>query len=547
MIPRQDKKRLSLGSIILILLMFVIPVAYWLSTSSQPIIDRHVFRQAQTAISVKYLFEDGVSVFNYQTPVLGKPWSIPFEFPTYQVIVKIISSMTGWNLVQVGRLTNSVLTLLSVITCLLILWAIRVKEIYIIMFSALVATSSIYLYWGRSFLIEMTALLFTALAALFYLNLRFELRSSFKVVFGKNIIVGLFKFLLFTIFLALGMLTKATTTLPLIGFVAIDQIYIAIVLMRTEKHLLVAVRSGLIFASISFFATALTRLWIRHADALKELNANAEFILSKNLTLWNFGSLSDRLELSRWLDVFTGEQELNIRLIIPISIFALFLGSNALILINRSIVAQKSAYIANFGYFMYICGPLVFFNLYYVHEYYSSANLLFGYLSLVASSNVIDCCVKERLGGNQFRIFSVILVTFVCVMQLNWFNEHYKRSSFKKTNDALVISEYVKSNSLPGDRLITVGEDWSSQLFFLSGRKGLAIRSMSPQSIQSSENEIKKMIDNNSSSVFLIEKTSSAGQAQASYWPVSNYLKCAVAHQVGKYKAYKCVINKSDQ
>ncbi len=543
MIHGKGKKYLSLSGIFLILLIFVVPIIYWLSTSSQPIIDRHVFRQAQTAISAEYLFENGVNVFNYQTPVLGKPWSIPFEFPTYQAIVKIISSTTGWQLGQVGRLTNSLLTLLSVITCLSILWASRVKEVYIIMFSALVATSYIYLYWGRSFLIEITALLFTALAALVYLNLRDELRRSFKTIFGKKILVSLFKFLCFTIFLALGMLTKATTALPLIGFVAIDQIYIAGVFMRTEKHLLMAFRSGLIFAAISFFVTALTRLWIRHADALKELNANAEFILSKNLTLWNFGSLSDRLELSRWLDVLTGEQEPNIRIVMPIAIFALILSNNALALMDQSIRSQKSAYIANFGFFMYICGPLVFFNLYYVHEYYSSANLIFGYLSLAASSNAIDCCIKEKSGGNEFRVFSIILVTFICVIQLSWFNEHYRSSSYKEANDAFLISEYVKSNSLPGDRLITVGEDWSSQLFFLSGRKGLAIRSPSPQSMQSIENEIEKMIDGASSSIFLVEKTSSANQIQASDWSVSNQLECSPVHRSGDYTAYRCAID----
>ena len=51
-----------------------------------PIIDRNGFRQTQTAITSYYLFTDGIS-FKYMTPILGQPWSVPFEFPLYQFIV----------------------------------------------------------------------------------------------------------------------------------------------------------------------------------------------------------------------------------------------------------------------------------------------------------------------------------------------------------------------------------------------------------------------------------------------------------------------------
>ena len=31
----------------------------------------------------------------YETPVLGKPWSIPMEFPLYQWTVVVVSDLTG--------------------------------------------------------------------------------------------------------------------------------------------------------------------------------------------------------------------------------------------------------------------------------------------------------------------------------------------------------------------------------------------------------------------------------------------------------------------
>ena len=42
--------------------------------------DLHAFRQTQTAITVTYLLKVGPWLA-YQTPVLGPPWAIPFEFP----------------------------------------------------------------------------------------------------------------------------------------------------------------------------------------------------------------------------------------------------------------------------------------------------------------------------------------------------------------------------------------------------------------------------------------------------------------------------------
>src|SRR5258708_3048765 len=45
--------------------------------------DVHGFRQSQTAVTINAL-ANGSPFLRYETPVLGYPWSIPFEFPLYQ-------------------------------------------------------------------------------------------------------------------------------------------------------------------------------------------------------------------------------------------------------------------------------------------------------------------------------------------------------------------------------------------------------------------------------------------------------------------------------
>ena len=44
---------------------------------SNPLTDLHQFRQTQTAISTYYFLQTELKP-NYEVPVLGPPWSIPF-------------------------------------------------------------------------------------------------------------------------------------------------------------------------------------------------------------------------------------------------------------------------------------------------------------------------------------------------------------------------------------------------------------------------------------------------------------------------------------
>src|SRR5882672_9444011 len=64
------------------------------------------FRQAQTAISAHFIQQENNFSLAYPTPVLGKPWSIPLEFPLYQWTVVVLSKVTGLNLTKAGRLVS---------------------------------------------------------------------------------------------------------------------------------------------------------------------------------------------------------------------------------------------------------------------------------------------------------------------------------------------------------------------------------------------------------------------------------------------------------
>ena len=67
--------------------------------------DFHGFRQTQTAISADSILHGG-SFLRYETPVLGPPWSLPYEFPLYQGAVAVLAKIFSTPLDQTGRFVS---------------------------------------------------------------------------------------------------------------------------------------------------------------------------------------------------------------------------------------------------------------------------------------------------------------------------------------------------------------------------------------------------------------------------------------------------------
>ena len=67
---------LSIASLVALIYSFYLAVTY----AGQPPLDVHSFRQTQTALTSYWFIHQGFQ-FAYETPVVGAPWAIPFEFP----------------------------------------------------------------------------------------------------------------------------------------------------------------------------------------------------------------------------------------------------------------------------------------------------------------------------------------------------------------------------------------------------------------------------------------------------------------------------------
>src|SRR5215468_4517134 len=89
------------AALALVLAALLAHAVYYLAVGfDRPIYEQHGFRQTQTALSAYWILHGGPWLA-YETPVLGAPWSLPFEFPTYQLVVAALARL-GVPLDQAG-------------------------------------------------------------------------------------------------------------------------------------------------------------------------------------------------------------------------------------------------------------------------------------------------------------------------------------------------------------------------------------------------------------------------------------------------------------
>ncbi len=86
--------------------------------------------------------------------MLGKPWSVPFEFPLYQWTVAIVGNTFHLPLVEAAR-TVSVVCFYGFLTALIVLLRrLGLRRTHQAIVLSLVLTCPLYIFYSRAFLIE---------------------------------------------------------------------------------------------------------------------------------------------------------------------------------------------------------------------------------------------------------------------------------------------------------------------------------------------------------------------------------------------------------
>jgi hypothetical protein len=415
-----------------------------------PLLDHYAFRQTQTAISVYYYLKEGLTL-NYITPVLGTPWSIPFEFPTYQFIVALLCRITTIPLEAAGRLISIVFFYLSLYYIYKAL-QLFYDKIFSLIPIILILLCPQYIYWSRTFMMESAALFFS-IAHCYYL-----VKLKQRIVAGNMLLCMLTG--------VLGSLTKITTYIVVMVPIGV---YLSGILISDFRSRSINIKYWVSLFFPVFLSIVLAMAWTRYADHVKELNPLArEFITSRNLTEWNFGTLRQRLNLANWNRIISWSIQYGI------GSFAVFM----LIPLWGALCSKKDWLLIALLLLGYVSGPLIFFNLYFIHYYYHYSNIFF----IVIAIGVVIIAVADKQDVPSILRKCAIwcVMPSICVTMLySYYTSDYYKAQINNGSLSPLVS-CLRNNLKESDVFMIYDNDWSSVLPYYLERKAIMNRDNLP-------------------------------------------------------------------
>jgi hypothetical protein len=418
-----------------------------------PLVDAHAFRQTQTALTAYWILKEGWTLA-YQTPVAGFPWSIPFEFPFYQLIAVLVSKISTLGLDASGRLVSYV----SLVCCAIPAYALSKRfglpKTVPMVFCTLLWTSPLYVYWGRTFMIETMALVLILSCLPFGVDV-------IRKIGGRRSIF------LYFILATAAVLQKATTAGPvlliLFAFVCVyDWQSSSITLgggLRTTFYRLLIIGLPVLIGLV----------WARYADGVKLANPFGSQLTSQALSAWNFGSLSQKLSFETWKRVVWD------RCLVDNG--AGLLGVGILLMpwiLGRT--GRRFATMSGVLLVLFILPVLIFTNLHVVHDYYQAAVLAF---LLAAFAVVIGGYVREHFDSmalGALLTFSLVLSNVYAFSQ----SYGYVTARVPSQQDSLSFRAYevglfLREKTTPQTSLAIFGQGVSSEIPYHAQRKAIVV------------------------------------------------------------------------
>jgi hypothetical protein len=397
------------------------------------------FRQAQTALTAYWVQQTGDFAPAYPTPVLGKPWSIPMEFPLYQWTVAWVSDATHWSLTKAGRAVGMVCFWLSLPALFLLLGRWKVAAAWRWLVLAMVVTSPFLIFYARSFLIETMALMF---ALWFWVGFERAVTERNRYWLAVAVLAGT----------GAG-LVKVTT---FIVYLLPAGIWAATRLWRG--------RHGGWWRDFCWMAAsvaapfAATYGWVVYADRVKALNPLAHFLLSDQLTYFNFGDLAMRLHGGIWMQQWG---QLSARVAwLPATACALaalvFSGGRRLRAVAGCLLAFAAA-------------PALFPLLYALHEYYFIANAALLLLAM-------GLAVAGWLESGRWRLAAWLLAAGIPLLQGIGYTGRFLAEQTDAAPDGNGMTDALRNVTRPEEVLVIAGQDWNSMTPYYARRRALMLR-----------------------------------------------------------------------
>ena len=432
--------------------MFIACIAYSIAMASigwsHTLLDRHGFRQTQTAISTYFMLRGGPWL-TYETPVLGAPWAIPLEFPLYQWTVALLVRTFATPLDQTGRFVSEVFFYGTLVPTYLLLGRLGVRPHRRLIFLSLLLVSPQYVFWSRCFLIESTALF----CGMWYLALTVGFRGrKRRLEVGAAILFG-----------ALAATVKLTTFLP---FVLAALLFVVHIWWQTgmarfsQKGLVRLVLSVLLLVAVPALCGM---FWARYADSVRVQNPLAGFITSGSVSAVYFGTLAQRVSRGLWITLLWRT--------VPDVV-----GHSVVVLLGAAllVVSRRPLHLFLLCAVLFLVAPLTFTNVYVIHDYYAFANGVF----LIAA---IGWCVVGLLEceGTLRWVGMVLLISTIGVSMWRHVVSFVpvQRGNVERNLD---IAQVLQRVTRPDDVILILGLDWNPELPYYARRRALMNREGKP-------------------------------------------------------------------
>jgi hypothetical protein len=425
--------------------MLALTLWFTLQGWNNSILDRHEFRQLQTATSAHWMAKEGYKL-DYETPLFGPPWSIPMEFPVYQWLVATSSRVSGAPLEASARAVSLIFFLAILPAAYGLAGFFPLLPSRRLLVAAAALASPTYLFYARTFMIETTAL---ALAVWFVYALGRAVRDDSTAWGAAAILLAV-----------LAALAKATTFLIFLLPGAVLFLWQWLPLWRRRDALpRVRLWRAAVFAATPVAAALPVALWwVRHSDRLKHSNPFSGFLASTELVKWNWGTWEQRLSGEFWSGVWS-------------NVSNLVLGEMplAVLLLCAALAAAPLRRAAGWCGLFFLGGVLLFSNLFFRHDYYYCANallLFFGAGLLLAG--VWD---NSRLPLTARALTLLLFFGGQVLLYQRGYAGHARIPPPPPPGIAEVIRATVPDDGV----LLVYGWDWSSQIPYYAQRRAICV------------------------------------------------------------------------
>jgi hypothetical protein len=445
--PRKPWKVPTWAGYLLLLVVVVLHLIFATRRWHSAALVDHEFRQTQTAVITRYIDEQNNFSIDYETPILGKPWQIPLEFPFYQWTVVGISRLLAQPHVPVARGVSLVSFYLTLAAVWVLLGAMRLRPAQRCWILAFVLVSPVYLFYSRSFLIDPFATMASAwFLAAFERSLATR-RLSWALLATTAAIVGaLVKSVVFFVWMVPAALWGA--------WVLGQEIW--------QRAGIRQVGATLAWGLLPVLpALALLKWWIGHTDAIKAVHPSGWIFTSENLSVGNFGSfsLATRFSFETWNTLFERWRE---AMIGPGWVLAF--------LVLALLGTQRHRIPALICTGLFLVGQLAFPNAYALQDYYFYAGAIF--LSMALGFHALGWLEAPR----WHRMVGVVLALLPMGLLGHSYHRFYYQHLMADDSRDWAVTKVFRELLPPDAVIVVAGNDWSAVTTYQSQRRTLMIR-----------------------------------------------------------------------